>query len=221
MLGLLDCEVNETSGVAVLRPSGPLEHRFDTCSGDHPVNRVLCLTLTVDPQQIHPALRIGYIGRNQMKFLWINLQWIAKWFHVARQHFCRGCGKKIANGRLNCASCAVEGATVRLAGAAKLGRAAAQSPQARAKHVASRKRHAQACSAWDESTQPDWLTSEVFSQQIQPLLAKTPTTAIRSRIGVSRRYAGRIRERYRPHPRHWLMPSAQVSFSDMIFASPV
>ncbi len=119
------------------------------------------------------------------------------------EHFCRGCGKKIANGRLNCASCAVEGATERLAGAAKLGRAAAQSPQARTKHVASRRRHAQACSAWDESTQPAWLTSEVFSQQIQPLLSAVSTSVIRSRIGVSRWYAGRIREGYRPHPRHW------------------
>jgi hypothetical protein len=43
----------------------------------------------------------------------------------------------------------------------------------------------------------------VFSQQIQPLLADIPAAAIRSRIGVSRWYAGRIREGYRPHPRHW------------------
>jgi hypothetical protein len=43
----------------------------------------------------------------------------------------------------------------------------------------------------------------VFSKQIQPLLADIPTSAIRSRIGVSRWYAGRIRQGYRPHPRHW------------------
>jgi len=67
----------------------------------------------------------------------------------------------------------------------------------------SRRRHAQACSEWNGSSQPAWLTSEVFSQQIQPLLAKIPTAAIRSRIGVSRWYAGRIREGYRPHPRFW------------------
>jgi hypothetical protein len=76
------------------------------------------------------------------------------------EHFCRGCGKKIANGRLNCANCAVEGATERLAGAAKQGRVAARRPEARAKQVASRKRHAQACSAWDASMQPTWLTSD-------------------------------------------------------------
>jgi hypothetical protein len=47
-------------------------------------------------------------------------------------------------------------------------------------------------------------TSEAFSQQIQPLLAYVSTSAIRLRIGISRWYAGRIREGYRPHPRHWL-----------------
>ena len=50
------------------------------------------------------------------------------------------------------------------------------------------------CSAWDASQQPAWLTSEVFAQQIQPVLASIPTSAIRTRIGVSRWYAGRIRQ---------------------------
>jgi CRISPR-associated protein Cas1 len=118
-------------------------------------------------------------------------------------HLCRGCGKTITNGRTNCTDCAIDGATERLVTAARLGRITARSPEARAKHVASRRRHAQACSEWDASKQP-WLTSEVFSQQIQPLLAKIPTAAIRSRIGVSRWYAGKIRQGYRPHPRHWL-----------------
>jgi CRISPR-associated endonuclease Cas1 len=128
------------------------------------------------------------------------------------EHFCRGCGKKIANGRLNCANCAVDGATERLASAAKLGRVAAQRPEARAKHVASRKRNAQAQSAWDESTQPAWLTREVFSQQIQPLLFGVSTSIIRSGIGVSRCYAGRIRQGYRPHPRHWRALAKLVGF---------
>ncbi len=37
-------------------------------------------------------------------------------------------------------------------------------------------------SAWDASSQPVWLTSEVFSQKIQPLLAGVSTSAIGSRI---------------------------------------
>jgi len=120
-----------------------------------------------------------------------------------RENLCRGCGKTIQIGHTNCAECAIGGATERLIRAAKLGRMAARSLEARAKHVASRRRHAQACSEWDASRQPAWLTSEVFSQQIQPLLANISTSAIRSRIGVSRWYAGKIRRGYRPHPRHW------------------
>jgi hypothetical protein len=118
-------------------------------------------------------------------------------------HFCRGCGKTITNESTHCAGCAVEAATKRLISAASLGRVAARSPEARAKHGASRRRHAQACSEWDASTQPVWLTSEVFSQQVQPLLLNISTSVIRSRIEVSRWYAGKIRQGYRPHPRHW------------------
>ncbi len=121
-----------------------------------------------------------------------------------RENLCRGCGKTIQIGSSNCTECAVGGATERLVKAASLGRVAARRPEARAKHVASRRQHAQACSEWDASMQPAWLTSEVFSQKIQPLLANVPTSTIRSRISVSRWYAGRIRQGYRPHPRHWL-----------------
>jgi len=123
--------------------------------------------------------------------------------HPTPEHVCLGCGKPIRPERNHCANCAINEATERLADAARIGRVAARSPEARAKHVASRRRHAQACSAWDASTQPAWLTSEVFSQRIQPLLAKLPTSTIRSRIGVSRWYAGHIRKGYQPHPRHW------------------
>jgi hypothetical protein len=129
--------------------------------------------------------------------------WMAAVEPPKADHFCRGCGKTIPNGRSNCAGCAVEGATERLASAAELGRVAAQRPEARAKHVASRKRNAQAQSAWDESSQPAWLTPELFSRKIQPLLADVSTSAIRSQIGVSRWYASRIRQGYQPHPRHW------------------
>src|ERR1035437_5193925 len=57
--------------------------------------------------------------------------------------------------------------------------------------------------SWDASKQPARLTSQVFSQKIQPLLANVPTSAIRCRIGVSRWYAGRILHGYRPHQRRY------------------
>jgi hypothetical protein len=131
--------------------------------------------------------------------------WISKVEPPKTDHFCRGCGKTITNESTHCAGCAVEAATARLIRAASLGRVAARSPEARAKHGATRRGHAKACSEWDASTQPAWLTTEVFAQQIQPLLARTPTSVIRSVIGVSRWYAGKIRRGYRPHPRHWQM----------------
>jgi len=119
------------------------------------------------------------------------------------QRLCHGCGKAIQPEHTHCGRCAIEGATQRLTDAARAGREASRSPEARAKHRATRRRHALACAAWDPSSQPAWLTSEVFSQQVQPLLAKVQASAIRSRIGISRWYAGKIQQGYRPHPRHW------------------
>ncbi len=68
--------------------------------------------------------------------------------HLKPEHVCNGCGKSIKAMRSHCANCAIDGATARLVDAAVTGRAAARSPEARAKHVASRRRHAQACSDW-------------------------------------------------------------------------
>jgi CRISPR-associated endonuclease Cas1 len=120
-----------------------------------------------------------------------------------RENVCRGCGKTIQQRSTNCGECELDTATKRLVDVARIGRIAARKPDARAKHVASRRQHAVACSKWNESKQPAWLTSELFSQRIQPLLAKIPTAAIRARIDVSRWYSGKIRQGYRPHPRHW------------------
>jgi len=139
--------------------------------------------------------------------------WTSKVEPPKVDHLCRGCGKTISNESTHCADCAVEKATERLIDVASLGRIAARSPEARAKHGATRRRHAKACSEWDASTQPAWLTSRVFSQQIQPLLGSIQTSAIRSRIGVSRWYAGRIRQGYLPHPRHWRALAQLVGIS--------
>ena len=130
------------------------------------------------------------------------------------EHVCGGCGKTIKPERTHCPNCSIEVATERLADAARIGRVAARNPEARAKHVALRRRHAQACSDWDASTQPAWLTSEVFSQNIQPLLAGVSTSSIRSRIGVSRWYAAKVRQGYRPHPRHWQALAQLVGISE-------
>ncbi len=129
------------------------------------------------------------------------------------ENLCRGCGKPISASRQHCANCAVSAATERLVSAARLGRAAAQTPQALAKQADSQRRHSRARSSWDNSSQPAWLTPEVFSLKIHPLLSKVATAVIRSSIGVSRWYASQIRQGYRPHPRHWARLAALVGVS--------
>ena len=120
-----------------------------------------------------------------------------------RKNLCRGCGKVLRSGRMHCAQCAIDDPTKHLIDAARIGRVTAQTPEARARQAESQRRHAEARSSWAASSQPEWLTAEVYSQRIQPLLVGMTNSSIASRIGVSRWYAGRIRRGCRPHPRHW------------------
>jgi CRISPR-associated endonuclease Cas1 len=126
-----------------------------------------------------------------------------------RQKLCPGCGKDIRADVTQCGQCAIEGATQRLADAARLGRVAANTPGARAKQSVTQREQARARSSWRVSSQPVWLTAEFYSERIQPLLAGMSSSSIASRIGVSRWYAGRILKGCRPHPRHW-QPLAEL-----------
>jgi CRISPR-associated endonuclease Cas1 len=130
--------------------------------------------------------------------------WIADAVEPSKtDHLCRGCGKPITKGRTNCADCAIGSGTERLVDAARSGRIAGHTPEAIAKEAQTQRRHAQARSAWTPDSQPAWLTDQVYAERMQPLLAQISSSAIAKHIGVSRWYAGRIREGYRPHPRHW------------------
>jgi len=116
---------------------------------------------------------------------------------------CRGCGKAVRGDSMNCSECDVKIATERLVEVARAGRVAGHTPEAIAKEAETHRKHAQAKAVWNPAKQPSWLTEQVFSEKIQPALTRASATAIAKRIGVSRWYAGRIREGYRPHPRHW------------------
>jgi CRISPR-associated endonuclease Cas1 len=118
-------------------------------------------------------------------------------------HVCHGCGKPIRKEHEHCGACAVNNATEHLLKGARSGRIAARTPEARAKHSESARKHAVARSSWDASSQPTWLTQDCFSKKIQPLLSDIPSSKIRSCIGVSHWYASKIRQGYCPHPRHW------------------
>jgi CRISPR-associated endonuclease Cas1 len=129
------------------------------------------------------------------------------------ERVCRGCGKTLQGGSTNCSECDLRIATTRLVEVARAGRVAGHTPEAIAKEAATHRKHAQAKAAWNPGKQPSWLTERVFSERIQPALALASATAIAKRIGVSRWYAGRIREGYRPHPRHWLALAKLVGVS--------
>jgi hypothetical protein len=119
------------------------------------------------------------------------------------QRLCRGCGKDIEPRSTHCAQCAISGATERLAEAARAGRVAGHSPEALSKQGKTQRAHRQAQAAWASSTQPDWLTDKFYVEKIRPALATLSASTIASSLCVSRWYAGRIRQGYRPHPRHW------------------
>jgi hypothetical protein len=120
-----------------------------------------------------------------------------------RDNLCRGCGKAIRDGHTNCATCAVGDATKNMLDAARVGRQTANSPHAQVKRAATQRKNALALHAWKPSDQPAWLTDMFYSEKVQPVLATISASAIARQISVSRWYAGRIREGYRPHPRHW------------------
>jgi hypothetical protein len=90
-----------------------------------------------------------------------------------------------------------------MAAAALIGRQTAHSPEARAKQANTQRKNALAQHAWKPSDQPAWLTDTFYSEKVQPVIAAISASAIARQISVSRWYAGRIREGYRPHPRHW------------------
>jgi CRISPR-associated endonuclease Cas1 len=119
------------------------------------------------------------------------------------ERLCRGCGKRIQGDSLNCKKCDLQIATERIVEVARAGRVAGHTPEAIAKEAATHRKHAQARAAWNPSTQPAWLTEQVFSEKVQPALANTSATEIANTIGVTRQYAASIRDGYRPHARHW------------------
>ncbi len=128
-----------------------------------------------------------------------------------RQKVCPGCGKDIRADVTQCGQCAIESATGRLADAARLGRVAAHTIDARAREGDKQRQHAKARASWAASSQPAWLTADLYSKMIQPRVAGMSSSSIASQIGVSRWYAGRIRHGYRPHPRHWQALAKLVS----------
>jgi hypothetical protein len=87
--------------------------------------------------------------------------------------------------------------------AALIGRQTAHSPEAQLKRASTRREKRASTTCLEAVSQPALLTEKFYSEKVQPVLAAMSSFAIARRISVSRWYAGRIREGYRPHPRHW------------------
>jgi CRISPR-associated protein Cas1 len=120
------------------------------------------------------------------------------------QNMCLGCGKAVAKGSTHCATCAVEVSRERMLEIARRGRVVAHEPRASARRRETKRRHDLALRNWPPSDQPDWLTDEMYANQIQPRLRDASLSEIASAIGVSIPYASDIRRgRRRPHARHW------------------
>ncbi len=117
---------------------------------------------------------------------------------------CRICGAAITSGHRYCASCSVTVSREGLIEAAKLGRVAGHSREARARQAEAQRRHAAAKRAWQASSQPVWLDKDFYLRKIQPLLSGVTVPALASALGISEPYAAEIRAaRYLPHRRHW------------------
>ena len=121
-----------------------------------------------------------------------------------QQNICAGCGKPVADTSTHCGTCATELSRERMSEVARQGRIASKSLESRARVSATQRRQQAARWNWNPSSQPDWLTDEVYVKEIQPLLKNSSLSKIASSIGVSLMYASDLRRgRRRPHPRHW------------------
>ncbi len=166
------------------------------------VSRTLWSTIPKPARQLSPATRLTQGHRHQAKGSPSSLPPMDPPRPPA---VCRVCGASIMFGRSYCASCAVIVSREGLIEAAKLGRVAGHSPEARARQAEKQRRHAAALKAWHPSDKPNWLDEETYRRKIQPRLSVITVPALSSALGISQPYAAEIRTgRCLPHPRHWL-----------------
>jgi CRISPR-associated endonuclease Cas1 len=120
------------------------------------------------------------------------------------QNVCLGCGKPVGKASTRCTTCVVEVSRQKMLEIALQGRIASKSAESRAQVAATQRRQQTARWNWQPSSQPDWLTDEAYTKNIQPRLGSATLSEIASAIGVSIPYASDIRKgRRQPHPRHW------------------
>ncbi len=165
------------------------------------VSRTLWSTIPKPARQVSPATRLTQGRRRQAKGGASSLPTLAPPRPPA---VCRDCGAPIRPGRSFCSSCGVVFSRAGLIKAARLGRLAGHSPEARARQAEKQRRHAAAVRAWHPSDKPNWLNEETYRAKIQPRLSGITVPVLSSALGISQPYAAEIRVGRRvPHPRHW------------------
>jgi CRISPR-associated endonuclease Cas1 len=117
---------------------------------------------------------------------------------------CPICGERLKRDANRCSQCSKEVSRRNLLEAAKIGRVAAQSPDAAAHRANTQKKQHAIRKEWALSEKPETLTEKAYREKIIPCLNEMPVKAIASALAVSLPYAADIRTGKRiPHLRHW------------------
>lgn len=186
---------------------------------------IVLSAVLVNPVQFKPCFGSRFIRRYNVKALWVApMGWptcFTRTFARAQRQpgrsprlpaICRVCGVSVKSGWSYCARCASTVSREGLIEAAKPGRVAGHSPEARARQAEKQRRHAAAKRSWQASSQPVWLDKESYLRKIQPLLCGFKVSVISAALGISEPYAAEVRAgRYLPHPWHWLTLAGPVA----------
>jgi CRISPR-associated endonuclease Cas1 len=165
------------------------------------ISRTLWSTLRKPASQIYLATRLTQRRRRQAKG-GPSVEPTDPGPQATR--ICRSCGELLKRGRNYCVSCSVSVSRANLVEAAKKGRVATHRPKAEALRAETQRRHAAARKAWRLSDNADWLTDNLYREQIQPRLSQITVPTLSTVLGISKPYATDIRAGKRtPHPRHW------------------
>lgn len=119
------------------------------------------------------------------------------------ENICANCGV-VTQGAKHCVTCGRQVSSKKLTELAKVGRIVARSPESRAKHSRTIKKHLAARRTWLLSSNNHRLDEHTYIKEIQPRLINISVSRLAQSIGVSEAYASNIRKgRFRPHPMHW------------------
>ncbi|HEV2304195.1 MAG TPA: CRISPR-associated endonuclease Cas1 [Candidatus Acidoferrales bacterium] len=166
------------------------------------VSRMLSASIPKRAKRVFPSTRLTQNSRREGRGISPDLSVEAP---PRPATACRMCGKP-TRGTECCQECVPLASGERLTNAAKRGRIASHTPEAKALRAETMRRQEAARRAWKPSDLPEWLNEVVYREKIQPELATGTIRSIMEALQVSKPYAADIRSgKKMPHPRHWLL----------------